>query len=340
MSTETVDTPLLSPAGAATTPVVVEEELLVIDRSTGRVMPGSGAGTVTLVSSPATDPAALREDLLRRRRMAAASAAEHGAHLVAIGAAGNPGSGFTESAPDLCGLTVQIGVPDDRVAVEVCRRLAGWLPVIGALTANSPYRLGLDTGHASWRFVEAHRRAMGSFVPSRRSAGALPEVSAALEAAERRLPEALRYWHARPAPGSPAVQIRAGDVGLSVDDTIVAAGLLQAAVMQAVDAARTGRQGISAPPAMARAAQWQAARQGLTGRLTDPHSGQTAPARQLLDRFAAAVLPADADHEPVRDGLNRLRGDGTGAERQRRIAHRAADARTVLAELARLTTHG
>ena len=352
MTTRTVASSLRAPARSAGVPILVEEELLLINRSTGRALPVTKpvgdalapvaravGSTVTLVSSPATELAAVRGELLRKRRAAAAVAAEHDADLVAVGAAGEHSDGLVASSPNVCGLVVRVGVPSD-LAVQVCRRLFGWLPVIGALLANSPFGSGADTGHASWRFVEVHRRALGALVPYPRSTGTPQEMSAAWETAEARLPEALRYWHVRPAQGSPTVQIRAGDVGLSVDDTVAAVGLLRAAVTQAIGAARAGRPDILAAPEMVRPAQWQAARQGLTGRLADPLSGHTAPAWQVLDRFAETALPADADHEPVRAGLARLRGEGTGAERQRRIAQRTADARTALTVLARLTTQG
>lgn len=352
MSTRTVAATLRAPAGSAGVPMVVEEELLLINRSTGRALPVTKpvsdalapvawavGSTVTLVSSRAAELAVVRQELLRKRRAAAAVAAEHDADLVAVGAVGRNGDGLVAPSSETCGLVVQAGVPDD-LAVPVCRLLLGWLPVIGALLANSPFVSGTDTGHASWRFVEVHRRALGVFAPYPRSTGTPLEMSAALETAEARLPEALRYWHVRPAPGSATVQIRAGDVGLSVDDTIAAAGMLQAAITQAIGAARTARAGILAAPEMVHSAQWLAARHGLTGRLADPLSGRPTPAWQVLDRFAESALPADADHEPVWAGLARLRSEGTGAERQRRIAQRTTDTRTTLTELARLATQG
>ncbi|WP_433796694.1 carboxylate-amine ligase [Actinoplanes sp. CA-252034] len=341
MNTITVPAPLPSSARLTEPPVVVEEELLLIDEhGNGAVSatwpppsgPGPGPRLMTLVSSPATDLTALREELLGRRRVAASVAARGGARLLAVGA--SPAHG-----PVGGGLVIRVQVPDGRIAVRVCRALQAWLPVAGALTSNSPFESGTDTGHASWRFVRVHQRALGAYVATPRSLPAATDVSAMCEAAEARLPESLRYPHARPGAGA-VVQIRAGDVGLSVDDTIVATGLLRAAVALAVHDARTGKPETPVDPETVRRAQWQAARQGLTGWLTDPRTGRATPGWQMLDRFAETVTPVDTAHLAVQNGLARLRAEGTGAERQRRIAQRTTGARTLLTVLAQLTVQG
>ena len=51
----------------------------------------------------------------------------------------------------ICGTQVHVGVEDRDVAVAVSQRVLGWLPVLLALSASSPYWHGLDTGYASIR---------------------------------------------------------------------------------------------------------------------------------------------------------------------------------------------
>src|SRR5438128_1476262 len=50
-----------------------------------------------------------------------------------------------------CGLHVHVGMPDPETAVRVCNALRHRLPLLQALTANSPFRQGEDTGLASAR---------------------------------------------------------------------------------------------------------------------------------------------------------------------------------------------
>jgi len=56
-----------------------------------------------------------------------------------------------------CGCHVHVGVPDRDTAVAVVNHLAPWLPVLLALSTNSPYESGVDTGYASWRIITQSR---------------------------------------------------------------------------------------------------------------------------------------------------------------------------------------
>ena len=85
--------------------------------------------------------------------------------------------------PAPCGCHVHDGVPDRELAVQVCNRLRVWLPVIQALTANSPFYPGANTGHASWRSAGAGgpgertsgiQRCCSAAHPGRWRAGYLP----------------------------------------------------------------------------------------------------------------------------------------------------------------------
>ena len=51
----------------------------------------------------------------------------------------------------ICGAQVHVDVGDRDLAVAVAHRVTPWLPVLLALSASSPYWLGLDTGYASYR---------------------------------------------------------------------------------------------------------------------------------------------------------------------------------------------
>src|SRR5699024_10023008 len=53
----------------------------------------------------------------------------------------------------ICGLHVHVAVQDRVEGVAVLDRIRGWLPVLLALSANSPFHQGVDTGYASYRTV-------------------------------------------------------------------------------------------------------------------------------------------------------------------------------------------
>jgi carboxylate-amine ligase len=207
-------------------------------------------------------------------------------------------------------------VPDRELAVRVCDRLWVWLPVMRALTANSPFRAGADTGHASSRSMHlAHPP----------GAGATPHFASPLISA------------------GPAVEVRVGDICPTADDTVLVAALIRALVATMIEDDRDGAPVEQVRDSVLSAAHWRAARDGLDGTLLDLRlGGVLRPAWELVDELLATVSPALLHHgdvELVVTQLARLRRHGTGAARQRRVHGRTGDLNAVLADLGRQTIH-
>jgi carboxylate-amine ligase len=228
---------------------------------------------------------------------------------------------------------------DDDARVRVVRALRPWLPTLLAMTANSPYWLGTDTGFASYRHVHWQRWPV---------AGAPPAVvdgagwHAAVDALVRTgvVDDAsFVYWDVRLATRFPTVELRVADVVPTVDDAAAFVALVRALAAEALaaggtasdDRVRAGSQNRLAPPvtpgdlAVLRAASWRAARYGLSDRLVRPATGDLAPAADVLSDLLAAAEPGleiTGDGALARDGLARLLRDGNGADRQRRAFER------------------
>lgn len=136
------------------------------------------------------------------------------------------------------------------------------------------------------------------------------------------------YWDVRPSVKFPTVELRVADVGLTVDDTLLVAGLVRGLVVTATRAdARPVR------PELIRAATWRAARYGLGGELIDVEARKARPARELLERFLDRLRPALVDlgdWDEVTDLVAKVLDGGTGADRQRRIMSETGDKRAVL----------
>jgi carboxylate-amine ligase len=357
----------------------VEEEFLLLDPGTGENLPAAEkvlAGLpgearaqsrlevrhsmVEMVTGVCTGLADLRGQLGRLRRAAAESAADTGAALVAIGATpiADPQRGVTDNPrfqaigrhygpiahdPAVCGCHVHVGVPDRELAIQVCDRLRVWLPVVQALTVNSPLFEGADTGHASWRSIQLERWPSLGPSPLLGSGAAYDRTVRTLIASGVMLDESMVLWYARPSATWPTVEVRVGDVCLTVDDTVLVAGLVRGLVATAVADIGAGVPTPEVPDYVVRAAHWNAAHAGLEGTLLDPRRGSARPAWDLVEELVGAVAPALESHgdlAEVHAGLGRLRRDGTGAVRQRRILDRTGDIRAVLTEAARLTVDG
>ncbi|MDG4820857.1 glutamate-cysteine ligase family protein [Asanoa sp. WMMD1127] len=279
--------------------VSVEEEFLLLDPDDGGGVP---LGHRVVTTRPYGDLAELGERLDKMRWAAAVAAHGAGARLTAIGATPvsdiEPGM-YRDTA--VAGCRVRVSVPDRAVATDVCERLRVWLPVIHAITANSPLHLGADSGQASWRSIR----------------GLL----------DRR----TTFWHASPWPADPAVDVDAGDVCLTTAETVLAAGLVRGLVATAVADIRAGRPAPRLRDGVLSVAYRRAAHSGLDGELVDPFAGQLRPAWELVDELAALVRPALAgDAELVDGGLAQLRRHGNGATRQRAVLRRTGSVPQVL----------
>ena len=162
----------------------VEEELFFVDADTLEAAPGFsrvvGAGDehvkpevfesiVETVTGVLPDAGAVLEDLTIRRTQMAEQAAEHGLRIYAAGT--HPYAHacdqsivpvpryrkMIETLGDamrrqfVCGLHVHVSIPDADTALRTFEWVVPWLPVLLALSANSPYAEGEDTGRRSDR---------------------------------------------------------------------------------------------------------------------------------------------------------------------------------------------
>ncbi|MDP9793348.1 carboxylate-amine ligase [Catenuloplanes nepalensis] len=355
----------------------VEEEFLLLDPRTGENAPVADRvradlpeavreygrpefrrSMVEMVTPVCTQLAELSYHLRRHRRAASLAARGAGARLTAIGATPvhepdlsvPDGERYRRMAerfgaiarePALCGLHVHVGVPDRELAVQVCAHLRAWLPLIQAMTANSPIFGGADTGHASWRSVRIQRWPSLGPSPVFDSAAEYDAAVAALVESGAMIDSGMVFWYARLSDRYPTVEIRVGDVCATARDAVLVAGLLRALV--ATIAENAGAAVPAIPDALVHAAHWRAAREGLDGDLFDLRTGRTRPAWDLIEDLVAYVAPAlirHGDVQWVRTALAGLRRSGTGATRQRRLLRVTESLPETLNALARLTVNG
>jgi glutamate---cysteine ligase / carboxylate-amine ligase len=357
--------------------VGVEEEFLLLHPVDGgnlpvatRVLAGlSGAAArqsrrefrssmVEMVTPVCTDLAQLRAHLVTNRAAAAAASAAVGARLVAVAA--TPVREAVIEAPDderyaeiirrygpiatdpaVCGCHVHVGVPDRELAVQVCNHLRPRLPVIQAMAGNSPFYGGLDTGYASWRSAQLER--WPSLGPSPHFSGVddYDRTVAQLRTAGVLLDHGMVLWYARPSARYPTVEVRVADVCPTVDDTVLLAALVRAMVATAVDDIHAGVPAPRLRGCVLKAAHWRAAHDGLEGDLVDLPGGDLRPAWDLVEELLAVLRPALLRHDDLRAvtaALERLRLEGSGAERQRRVYRRNGDIHEVLTILAGQTS--
>ncbi|GAA1767079.1 glutamate--cysteine ligase [Kocuria aegyptia] len=219
-----------------------------------------------------------------------------------------------------CGLHVHVGIGSREEGVAVLDRIRGWLPVLLALSGNSPFWYGRETGFSSHRYQAWVRwpaagpgEVFGSVDEHDRQREALPRSGVLLDLG-------MIYSDARLSARYPTVEIRIADVCLDAEQAGVLAALARALVKTA---SRQWRAGLPAPAvsgAQLRAWSWQASRAGAEGPLVSPSSAAPAPAGDVVAELLAVVHPVLAEWgeaeqvESVAAGVLR---HGSGARRQR-----------------------
>ncbi len=297
----------------------------------------------------------LRRSLLSSRRAAAAAAAAASAALVAVGtpvlAIGEdqvtPKPRYQRIVQEfgqigrqgsVCGTHVHVDVADDAEGVRVIDGLRPWLPVLRALSVNSPYWHGHDTGYASWRSqVWGRWPSAGPSDPFGDPEG-YSAATDALIASGAALDAGMLYYDARLSRRYPTVEVRVFDAMTEPDDVLLLAMLTRALVTTVAEETSGGRRGASSPwrSEMLRAAHWRASRDGLSRDLLDPGTGGRRPARDVVGGLVAhvrAALEDSADLDEVTDSFERLLARGTGAARQRAAAERGGGLEPVVADL-------
>lgn len=293
-----------------------------------------------------TDVGELRDQVVAARRTVSTAAERLGLAVAASGTSphsyGDPRTtdseryrrmieryGEVARSAGTCGMHVHVQVDGDEEGVRVLDGIAPWLPVLLALSSNSPFHHGRDTGYASWRSRDWDRwPSAGPTDPFGDVAGYEAACRALIDAGAA-LDEGMLYFDARLAVHHPTVEVRVHDVCTDPDDVVVIAALVRGLVERAVEEGGRLRRDVRLETL--RAARWRAARFGLSDSLVHPVSGALCSARDVLDALVAHVaepLAAAGDRDVVDAGVARLLAS-TGASRQR-----AAHARAVAAGVA------
>jgi carboxylate-amine ligase len=241
--------------------------------------------------------------------------------------------GLTAREMLTCGCHVHVSVVDDDEGVAILNRIRVWLPVLTALSANSPFWQGEDTGYASFRSQAWHR--WPSAGPNEVFADATEyhRLIDQVLATDTVLDTGMVYFDARLSDRWPTVEVRTADVALRVEDAVTLAGVVRGLVETAARDAQAGNPPPAVPAAVLRVAAWRAGRSGLAGDLVHPLTGRPAPAADvvgaLLDHVREALADAGDDRR-VTEGLSALLRRGTGADLQRRVHEESGDLAAVV----------
>jgi carboxylate-amine ligase len=229
--------------------------------------------------------------------------------------------GLTAQEQLTCACHVHVEIESEDEGVAVLDRIRCWLSPLLALSANSPFWQGEDSGYASYRSQVWSRWPSAGPTELFESAKTYRATIAAMIDSGTLLDEGMVYFDARLSPKHPTVEVRVADVCLFPDDAVLLAALVRALVETAAKAWRAGEPPAPLRTELLRLATWRASRSGLDGDLLGP-TATPMPSATLIGTLIRHVSPAlqeYGDLDVVTDLATTLLQRGNGAAAQRAV---------------------
>jgi len=227
------------------------------------------------------------------------------------------------------GLHVHVGVDTGDKAIMICDRMLRHLPTLLALSANSPFWQGRNTGLHSQRSKIMEGLPTAGLPPLMRNWSEYIWLLSHL--VDTGFIHSLReiWWDIRPHHNFGTVEVRICDMPPDLESVVALTALIQCLVHELSRQVDEGMYQFDGHPFMVRQNKWRACRYGLDAQLVDPQSSETRPARhvvrRLVDDLKARHVPDQLDCVRELDTVLALAERPTGAERQIAIFEEVGD---------------
>ncbi len=336
---------------------MVEDMLLAVPETDGDVKPELLESVLEVSTTPCRNTREAGAQLRELRRQVQSTADERG---LAIGSAGThpfamweeqrivarpryrelvAALGFVARQELIFGLHVHVGIDDPDKAIHVANGMRVHIPLLLALSCNSPFWRGQATGLLSTRtpIFRAFPRV------------GIPPCYQDFDDYARRVDFMMRsraiedytylWYDVRPHANFGTVEVRVADAQTRVEHTLGLAALIQALVRELAEHYDSGAALSKYPHEMLDENKWLAARRGLGGELVDlPEDrrvGTKDLARRVLDRVRGHAEDLGSVDELV--GVEDLIERGTGADRQVVVYEANSDVRELMKEIVEAT---
>jgi glutamate---cysteine ligase / carboxylate-amine ligase len=354
----------------------VEEEYMILDGTTmalasriddvlegvagtsieDRVQPELMECVVEAATGVCRDIDDVRRDLTRIRRGLAAAMRPHGLRL---GGSGTHAFSLAEdqriTASDryralveqlqyvarrelVFGMHVHVSMPDRETCLKVMEGMLMELPILLALSVNSPFWRGKETGIASTRTSVFAGFPRSGLPPRFDSYTDYAETVLWMEDTGTIKDYTRLWWDVRPHPRLGTIEIRVVDVQFDIEHTLAITAYVQALAAELIDEIERGEPPPTHHRLLVAENKWLAARYGLDAKLMDLATGRrvTLTAEQLVQRRLRQLSPY-AKELGCLDALEQIEKIvewGTGATRQMRVFNANRDLVEVTRELA------
>jgi glutamate---cysteine ligase / carboxylate-amine ligase len=355
----------------------IEEELMIVDNETldlsnsiegllddlsevtteGEVKPELMESVCEIATTPTANAAEAGAQLRALRRQVQQVAAQRG---LAIGSAGThpfamwedqrivarpryrdlvSGLQFVARQEIIFGIHVHVGIDDPDKAIHVTNGMRVHIPLLLALSANSPFWRGDATGLDSTR-TPIFRTFPRVGIPPRYDNFEDWRKRIEFMVRAKAIGDYTYMWYdVRPHPNFGTVEIRVMDSQTRVEHTLAIAALIQAMVKELAEHYEAGKRLSRYPYEMLDENKWLAARHGLDGQLVDLPKTDRIPVVDLARRVMKRLHPhaEELGSAAELEGLEEILENGNGASRQLVVYQANHDLREVVREILEAT---
>ena len=240
------------------------------------------------------------------------------------------------------GLHVHVGIPDREAGIDIMNQARYFLPHLYALSVNSPFWLGQNTG------LKAYRQMIFERFPR----SGIPDAFESLSEYEDYLKLLVMtgcidnakkiWWDIRLHPFFDTIEFRICDAQSRVEDTIALAAIMQAIVVKLHKLRCANVTFRMYPRRLIDENRWRASRYGLDGKMIDFGRNCEMDERELLHEMLEFIAPEIDELGSQRElaHIERIMREGTGADRQLAVWERAGDMKAVVDHIVDETYEG
>ena len=225
------------------------------------------------------------------------------------------------------GLHVHIGIEDRNTSIHIMNSMRYFLPHILALSSNSPFWMGMNTGFKSYR-VKVFERFPRTGIPDTFANWSEYETFVALLVKTGCIDNGKKiWWDIRPHPFFNTLEVRVCDIPMRLDETVAIAALIQATVAMLYQLHASNKSYRIYGRALISENKFRASRYGLDGKLIDFGKEEEVPLRELMKEYLELIDPV-VDELGSREEINYIHEMlkmGTGADRQLRVFEETRD---------------
>ena len=241
------------------------------------------------------------------------------------------------------GLHVHVGISDRALAIQIMNEACYFLPHLLALSTNSPFWLGRNSGLKSFRTKVFDRFPRTSIPEYFESPAEFDEFVRILVSTKSIDNGKKIWWDVRPHPFFETIEFRVCDIPMRLDETVTIAALVQA-ICAKLYKLRIQNLGFRRyRRALILENKWRASRYGIDGKLIDFGKEIEVPFRSLVAEmleFVDDVVDELGSRKEV-NAVNWILENGTGADRQLRVYEATGgDLKKVVDYICEETAHG